>query len=264
MKKLLATITATALLTTILTVKANESDAMVEMIVSMMKKSGEIRDLSTCLGITEEKFINAYTDTIKLCFPKDALQGDCMDEMVPEIFGLPQSKFEACTSDDSEYAQAESDIDLSTLSDDERNALLDQQRTEAMANMEEMAAFMKKASEGTEGKITLPVYSPSSLTSHYINGMESSSGNKTLPVATFTTTDSVDEVIEFYKKSLPNFEIGNSGEIYYMMEKLPGNLSQLSHDLENLPLYFVPHIETYSLKMSGEETTLIVISYEPS
>jgi hypothetical protein len=92
--------------------------------------------------------------------------------------------------------------------------------------------------------------------------MQNNKGKTTLPVATFTTKDSVEKVAEFYKKSLPDFEINNNMDVYYVMKKIPADLIELSFDTENLPLYFIEHIEIYSLKVSGEETTFIVISYE--
>jgi hypothetical protein len=264
MKRLLIVIATSTLLSLSINAKADKNEAMVEMIVSMMKKSGEISGLSRCLGITEDSFLNAYKKTIEVCIPKDGLEGNCMEESASEVFGISKAKFDACTNDDTELSDQEENIDFSTLSEEEKMAFIEKQQAEGLARMEEMADLMKKASEGTENDITLPVYNPSSLTSHYVNGMESNSGKKTLPVATFTTSDSVEKVIEFYEESLPTFKVSKSGEIYYVMKEVPNNLFQLSMDMENLPLYSVPHIETYSLIMSGEETTLIVISYKPN
>jgi hypothetical protein len=94
--------------------------------------------------------------------------------------------------------------------------------------------------------------------------MQNSKGKLTLPIATLTSEDSVETVVDFYKKALPNFKIEQSNDLYYIMENPPKDLFKLSMDVENLPLYFVPHIEIYSLKVSGKETTFIVVSYKPS
>jgi hypothetical protein len=247
--------------------QANEKDAMVEMIVNMMKQSVDLDSLSNCLGVTETNFIDAYTKTIEVCIPKDGLEGNCMEELAPEILGISKTKFDSCTPDDdvSEHEhehEHEEDIDYSALSEEEMTALREKKQAEGMALMEEMAAIMKKSSEGTESKISLPVYSPSTIASHYNRGMQNNKGKTTLPVATFTTKDSVEKVAEFYKKSLPDFEIDHNKGLYYVMKKIPDDLMKLSFDTENLPLYFIEHIAIYSLKISGEDTTFIVISYE--
>jgi hypothetical protein len=261
MKKLFTIIITTGLFSLSISTQANEKDAMVEMIVNMMKQSVDLNSLSNCLGVTEKNFIDAYTKTIEVCIPKDGLEGNCMEELAPEILGISKTKFDSCTPDD-DISEYEEDIDDSTLSEEEMTALLEKKRAEGIARMGEMATIMKKSSEGTESKISLPVYSPSTIASHYNRGMQNNKGKTTLPVATFTTKDSVEKVAEFYKKSLPDFEIDHNKGLYYAMKKIPDDLMKLSLDTENLPLYFIEHIEIYSLKISGEGTTFIVISYK--
>jgi hypothetical protein len=243
--------------------KADENDAMVEMVVNMMKQSVDIDRLTNCLGVTETKFIDAYTKTIEACIPKDGLEGSCMEELAPEILGISKAKFDSCTPDD-EVAKQEEEIDYSTLSKEERTALLAKQQAEGMARIEEMTAMLQKSSEGTEDHISLPIYNPSTIASHYSRGMQNSMGKTTLPVATLTTKDSLEEVIAFYKKSLPDFEIKDNMGVYYVMKNIPDDLIKLSFDTQNLPLYFIEHIEVYSLKISDKDTTFIVISYVPS
>jgi hypothetical protein len=263
MKKLVTLIVTTALLSLPVITKADENDAMVEMIFNMMKQSGEMSSVSNCLGVTEKNFIKSYKKTIRDCIPQDGLEGDCMEKSAPKNFGVSKNKFDACTSDDSEAAEQEEDLDYSTLSDEERVILFKKEQADSIARFEEMAALMKKSSEGTEDKISLPVYSPSTIASHYGRGMKNSQGKVTLPVATLTTKDSVENVIEFYKKSIPDFEIKDNMGVYYVMNKIPEDLAKLSFDTENLPLYFIPHIEIYSLKIAEKDTTFIVISYKP-
>jgi len=252
------------LLSLSLTTKADENDAMVEMIFNMMKQSGHMSTVSNCLGVTETHFIKSYKKTIRACIPQDGLEGDCMEKLALKNFGVSKNRFDACTSDDTEVTEQEEEIDYSTLSKEERTALLTKQQAEGMARIEEMTAKLKKSSEGTEDKITLPVYTPSTISSHYNRGMKNSKGKMTLPVATFTTQDSVEKVTKFYKKSLPDFEINHNMGLYYVMKNIPDDLIKLSFDTQNLPLYFIPHIEIYNLKVSEKDTTFIVMSYKPS
>jgi hypothetical protein len=262
MKKLVTIIVTTALLSFSVTAKADKNDAMVEMVFNMMKQSGQLDTVSNCLGLTESNFIKLYKKTIRDCIPQDGLEGDCMEKLALKNFGVSKNTFDACTGDDTEVAEQEEAVAYSALSEKEKAALLTKQQAVGMARMEEMAALLKKSGEGTEDQISLPVYSPSNMSSHYSSGMQNSKGKTTLPVATFTTKDSVEKVVEFYKSSLPDFKIKNNMGAYYVMKKIPEDLAKLSFDTENLPLYFIPHIETYSLKVSGEDTTFIVISYK--
>lgn len=255
---------AIALLNISTTVKAGENDAMVDMMMNMLKQSGQIGSVSNCLGVTESDATKAYKKLFEFCIPKDGLEGDCMESLAAEYFGVSQEQVLSCSDDDDEIAEQEEEIDFANLSDEERVEALNKRQAEGLARLEEIAAFVKKSSEGTEGKITLPIYNPSSLVVHHAKGMQNSKGKTTLPMATFTSKASVDEVADFYKKSLPDFEIDHSQSVYTLMKDMPKDLFKLSLDMENLPLYFIPHIEIYSMKISGEKTTHIVITYQPS
>jgi hypothetical protein len=264
MKNMFYIIAAITLFNVPVHAKADEKDAMVEMIFNMMKQSGQMGTVINCLGVTENNFIKSYKKTIRDCIDQDGLTGDCMENSAPKNLGISQNKFDACTSDDTDIAEQEEESDYSTLSNEERTALLKKEQAESMELMEGMAALIQKSSEGTEDKITLPVYTPSTISSHYKSGMKNSKGKMTLPMATFTTINSVEKVAEFYKKSLPDFEIEQNMGVYYVMKKIPDDLIKLSFDTENLPLYFIPHITIYSLNISEKDTTFIVISYESS
>ncbi len=264
MKNSVSVILVIALLNISTLVKAGENDAMVDMMLNMFKQSGAIGPLSNCLDIPEPVITKAYKKLVGFCILKDGLEGNCMESLAPEYFGVSNDKFLACTSDDTEVAEQEEEVDYSTLSEEERTALLAKQQAEGMALLESMTALVKKNSKGTEGEISLPIYSPSTIITNYTSGMENSKGEMTLPMASFTTKDSVEKVTEFYKKSLPDFEIKYNMNTYYVMKKIPEDLTKLSFDTENLPLYFIPHIAFYSSSASGQKETTIVISYKPN
>jgi len=270
MKKLLTVIASTALLSLSVSTKAadsSETDAMVEMIMTMMKQQpGEIKEGVECLGITEEEFLKGYKKTLEICLPQDMLEGDCTQKEAPKQLGVSQEKFEKCAADDEEGTENTqgNDIDYSELSEEEAEALIAKQQAEGLAAMEAMLAISKQASAGTEDKITLPVYTPSTLVSHYTSGMKNSKGKSTLPVATFTTANSIEEVVAFYKKALPKFEIKKDGSYYFLMKNVPSNFDQMSLDMENLPLYFIPHIEIHTLVSTADIAATIVISYKPN
>ena len=264
MKKIITIIAVITLFNLTTMAKADEYDAMVDMVMNMMKQSGNVSRMSTCLDISEDSFLKKYKKTIEECISKDSLEGDCVETTAPKYFGMPLEQLDKCGGDDSddEHADEEDDIDYSELSEEEVNALLIKKQAEGLAALEQMAAMIQASSKGTEHKISLPVYSPSTLRSHFLHGMRNSEGETTLPVATLTTKDSISKVVAFYKKALPKFEVDESQDIFRFMKKVPKDIFKLSLDLEKLPLYFIPHIEIYSMNGSDGDQTHIVISYK--
>lgn len=262
MKKMIALISTLALCSLPTIVKADKNDAMIEMVMKMVKQSGQAGILSSCLNITEQKVLEAYKETVVACIPKDGLEGECMENLAPTYFGVSKEKLMACDPDDEEV-ENEEDIDFSTLSEAEVTELLQKRQAEALASVKEMTDLLERNSEGTLHKISLPVYEPSALRAHYVNGMQNSKGKTTLPAATLSTDDNIKKVIQFYKDSLPSYKIDHSNDVYTIMQEIPDDLFKLSMDTENLPLYFTPNIQVYSLNFSGHEITQIVITYNP-
>jgi hypothetical protein len=123
MKKIISVIVITTLLNLSLTVKASETEVIVETQINMLKQSGQVNSLSSCLGITEKELIEAYKKTVTTCIPKDGLEGQCMETLAPKFFSVSKDKFMACTRDDDETIEQEKYIDYSQLSEIEIVAL---------------------------------------------------------------------------------------------------------------------------------------------
>lgn len=109
-----------------------------------------------------------------------------------------------------------------------------------------MQKLAKELSAGTEHLISLPIYKPSTLLSNSIDGYELSDANTSLPVATFSTADSVETVSDFYKKSLPSFQFSEIGSGYNFMEEIPDDLFLQINDFKNSTIYSVPHVVIYT------------------
>jgi hypothetical protein len=120
-----------------------------------------------------------------------------------------------------------------------------------------MQKLAKELSAGTEHLISLPIYKPSTLSSNYIDGYELSDANTSLPVATFSTADSVETVSDFYKKSLPSFQFSEIGLGYHFMEEIPDDLFLQMNDFKNTTIYSVPHVVIYT----GNKETIIHLYY---
>lgn len=120
-----------------------------------------------------------------------------------------------------------------------------------------MQKLAKELSAGTEHLISLPIYKPSTLLSNSIDGYELSDANTSLPVATFSTADSVETVSDFYKKSLPSFQFSEIGSGYHFMEEIPDDLFLQMNDFKNTTIYSVPHVVIYT----ANKETIIHLYY---
>jgi hypothetical protein len=133
---------------------------------------------------------------------------------------------------------------------------LEHSRAGAKVFLESMQKLAKELSAGTEHLISLPIYKPSTLLSHSIISYEFSDDN-TLPVATFSTADSVETVSDFYKKSLPSFQFSEIGSSYNFMEEIPDDLFLQINDFKNTTIYSVPHVVIYT----ANKDTIIHLYY---
>lgn len=256
---------------------ADQLDMMIDMSIKQMKLDSNFSEMTQCLNVSESLFISAMTKTMRYCFEKHG-KGDSSEQAMDQCFQSKSLKnlnissvvYKKCQqqfSDDESSQNTETNEQNSDpfegMTEQQVRQKIAEQQAQGMQQLEQMADMIKGMSQGTEGLISLPIYQPSEIASHYTSGMDKQNGNKTLPVATFTTGSSVTQVVDFYKKALSDFEMDHAvGDVYTLMKKIPNNLMELSFDLENLPLYSIPHIEIYSLKMNGKQQTTIVIVYK--
>lgn len=248
-------------------IKADQVDMMVDMSINQMKKSGEIGDISHCLSVSEAKFISAFKKTMRYCVDKYGLVGakeealnNCFESQNKSDLGVSDSVFNQCSEKYSDNeSESDENQDYSELSDEE---LMNKQAAESMELLNDLTNAVQTMSQGTENLVTLPVYSPSKIVAHYTDGMTYGADKRTLPIATFISMDSLEKVINFYKNSLPDFELHQEeGDMFTFMQEIPDNFRELSMDMENMPLYSIPHIAIYKIKLDGIEKTNIAITY---
>lgn len=87
---------------------------------------------------------------------------------------------------------------------------------------------LSQASEKTLSLITLPVYKNSQVMMHLVDGMELRGMEKTLPAVRFFSTDSAEDILAFYRKSLPKYtykHLGNGEHLF--MEVMPKNFDMI-------------------------------------
>ena len=252
------------------TANADQWEPVINMAVEQLKQSGESGVVSGCLGVSESKFIKEYRPMLKSCLSKHGISGDeaamdqCFVDEIVSRFGTPESKVLSCKEQIAETEEEQEEIDFSNLTDEEAQALIAKQQQQAMKEMEAMVQASKAASKGTEHLITLPVYAQSEIVAHYSMGMSFDDGKFSLPVATFSSGDSVNAIVEFYKQKLPNFQSKDYGDgLVIFMEKIPENFEPL-RDMETYQN--TPHVAIYTVGAGDSKAlqTTIEIAYSKS
>jgi hypothetical protein len=121
--------------------------------------------------------------------------------------------------------------------------------------LQEMGDFVElvsEANQGTESKITLPLYTNSTIMAHITNPSEISFGDKrlkTLAAATFSSNDEIQKIIVFYKKELPDYQFRMDEDTAIFMKKMAPNFSILTH-LEDYTS--TPHIAISAAKNNNQ------------
>ena len=220
---------------------------MITMSVEMMKQSGELARGADCLGVPESRLEASTRNAMKHCFARFNLEQEeqlnaCMQERSMRELKVSQAQFDRCADRDDEPGEDALDRQITALMDQfgedgpteaqqqQLDALIQQQMTRGMEQMEQFVQASQKASQGTLDQITLPVYRNSQVMMHLTQGMNEFAGNKTLPAATFASQDTMDTIVAFYKKKLPNFGYKQlpSGD-HIFMETMPKGFGILSH-----------------------------------
>lgn len=198
----------------------------------------------------EEQAINAKDELSE----KDEIRLQVLSEKFAELenqlYDLEDNVDSLSMSDTEKSMQAllEKGGELSAEDRAKLRALQEAVMQEGMDEMDQQIQMMAKASEGTLDSITLPVYSNSKVMMHVPVGMNLN-GVKALPAATFSSSDSVDKILAYYQKKLPNFKMKkmSDGQVF-LMETLPQNFDVLKHMKEYVT---TPHITISPVKDQG-------------
>jgi len=249
---------------------ADQWEPMINLAVEHLKRSGQLSEIASCVGTSEAQFIAKYRTVVKSCFKQHgtALEGDagedamdaCLESQMLRQFNISQNTLSDCQEQFADEVLVETEPDYSALSEAELNELISQEIEQGHQALDMMLEASKEASEGTEHLITLPVYQDSQIMAHYAMGMRREDGSLTLPVATFSSSDSVEKIIAFYQQQLPNFEMKNfQGGLAIFMEKIPDEFNPLA----DMQIYqSIPHITIYALGGDSSDSTTIEIAYQ--
>jgi len=242
--------------------RADQIDAIIDMSIKQMQNEKDFGEMTKCLGISKPKMLEGYRKVLRFCFDnvgfeeseEDAM-GACLDQQRKQQLGISDAAFAKCDEkfpeEDEQDPSANADVDFENMSPEEYQKQMDKQIALDRQNSEEamnaMTEMFKSSAKGTENLVTLPIFQPSEIASHFVKGMTSGAGKQTLPVATFSSSSKLKRVVDFYKKELPGFEVNSFEDSYTFMKKIPQNFENISIN---------------KINMNGKETVTIAITYQ--
>jgi len=228
-------------------VGASQYGPVVDSFVNELKTSGALSQMSACLDVPQNTILKTYKQGMHHCFDNYASDEkkleQCFEQKITQSLSKLSPKFEMCATqfdeeDDSDELQSPEDF---------------QQNYEKLAN--DLANALGQQS-GDVSDITLPIYQGAKIKIHYPEGMVLNN-KKTLPVATFMVNDTLENVISFYKKALPKFQMTKDSGIYRFAKKLPDNKLGLWEYAEQFSQ--MPHISVMEAVEQG--SIVLEISY---
>ena len=238
------------------------NEAMYTMVKNMMLSDAAMKELdvaSACLGVPAQKLQSSMTKALDHCYNenKDVASGfseklmECFEPAMIKFSGVSQAKLDAC--DPEKASLADEEDDYKDLTPEE---LMAEQRLRQQ-EMQDTMAMVSQASEKTLHLITLPIYPNSKVAVHALEGAELG-GVKTLPAATFSSSDSAQKIFEYYKKQLPKYKTKSINGRYILMENMPDTFDL---DRDYLTISKIPHV-LITPPGQGVPSTLIQIAYK--
>jgi len=199
--------------------------------IDQQLNSGEFKEPAKCLGVSEKKIADSTKSVFSTCvksvgMTEDDALDNCVKTAMPKALGVAKGKFESCA----QKFEEEDEADMAADS-------FDPKEIEALAAGLENT--LQAAASGSEGKITLPVYPGSKIQSHFEDGMKFGEV-QTPPGAMFSSSDSVQQIVAFYKKSLKGYDYKDMGKFGHLfMKNMPANFDFM----KDMNLYLsTPHV----------------------
>ncbi|MGO1659312.1 MAG: hypothetical protein ACTHYN_12020 [Marinobacter sp.] len=288
---------STALVSCALFSSVGHANPMIErmkMAVERQYENGAFEAIADCLGVTEEKILEAAHANLSSC-------GDSIEEFescssniaeAARVIGVSEEELTKCGEQED---QRRSVSTRNNPAEEKLDALYDKigdraptssEQKQITALTQEMVAISQKQTEGqlaelvdsikahsqnTENLVTLPIYSPSTIVSHSTEEAikmmpkDELNGVNFLPSAVFESSGNLQEIVDFYKGKLSKLEgkpIDNDS--YIFMENLPENFSFLKNykDTVSRPNIL---IRKASKAMGSNEgvKSIINITYKP-
>ena len=236
----------------------------IDMAISMMESSGTLTRLAQCLDLSKAKVTDALRKTYAACGlaemhdeSSNTVFEACMVSKIPSLSGVPAARWQECgeqEDDQQDPILAELDALYERIGEREPTAaeqqqieqLLEQMQQAGAAEMEMAVNSMIAGSQGSEHLITLPLYPQAQLLINIPAQAGVQIGDQvvaTLPGASFITTDSPQQVLQYYRQQLNDYKMHRSslataGEVA-LMQHLPAGFDYVK---DMARAFSIPHV----------------------
>ncbi|MBZ9556517.1 MULTISPECIES: hypothetical protein [unclassified Modicisalibacter] len=225
-----------------------------ERVREQLAQSCSAGGMASCLGVETSRCERLAEEVVKACSehfaPAEqepmAAFGDCIARQTRQRTGVTEAKLQSCRSQVEGVAHAPPSTE------------------EAVRGLEDAKAAMAQDAKATRDAVTLPLYPDHELTAHHqdasgIPGIDSEPlGEEAVPVVMMTTSDTVEDVVAFYRNRLDGFTLYRTAADDVTFAKgMPDDVtpSDFRHWMKALPLH--EHVSIY--RLSGK--THIEVGY---
>ena len=267
-------------------------EQQLNMMLSMMESMGELDRLSQCINLPPQRVKQLLRQTYTDCGLGDMMADEpdpayeaCLQQSIVRHSGLPAARWQECETDDDDGQDdpllAELDALSERIGEREPTAAEQQQMDDIIArmqqrgadDMEQMVKGLIAGSQGSESSITLPLYPQAQLLINIPAQGEIEIGEQayaTLPGASFVTTDSPEQVLQYYRQQLPDYKLHRSslakaGEVA-LMQHLPAGFDyakDMGRAFSIAHVYIQPASAAGQKRLPGAKT-LFFIYYPPA
>tara|TARA_R110002126_G_scaffold54341_2_gene147137 strand:+ start:1767 stop:2591 length:825 start_codon:yes stop_codon:yes gene_type:complete len=268
-----------------------QQEQQANMVLTMMEQMGELQRLAECVDLPPARLKKAFRQTFAECGMGDMTADEpdpqhtaCMKDNLANFSGVAADRWQACDNSDEEAEDplmAELDAlydrigerDPTAAEQRQMDQIIERMQQRGVAEMQQMVDGMIAGSQGSETLITLPLFPDAQLLINIPAQGEveiAEQSYTTLPGASFITTATPEQVLDYYREQLPDFRVHSpsmtaTGDVA-LMQHIPAGFDY-SRDFGQA--FAIPHIYIQPAGDSGKRklpgaNSLFYIYYQPA
>lgn len=268
-----------------------QQEQQINMMLSMMESMGEMTRLAECVDIPQPRLQSLLRQTLSECGIGDITAEKseqqhtaCLHVSLERHSGVPSDHWQACeNSDDDSEEPLLAELDALTERIGEReptaaeqrqmDQIIDRMQQRGVDDMQQMVDGMIAGSQGSETLITLPLFPDAQLLINMPAQGEIEIAEQrysTLPGASFLSTATPQQVLDYYREQLPSFRVHtpsfSAASDVALMQYIPAGFDY-SRDVGQA--FAIPHIYIQPAGDSGKSklpgaNSLFYIYYQPA
>lgn len=268
-----------------------QQEQQLNMMLAMMEQMGELTRLAECVDLPPARLKSAFRQTFAECGMGDMSSEEsdpehkaCILDSLASHSGVAAERWQACDNSEEEPADplmAELDALTERIGEREPTAaeqqqmdqIIERMQQRGVAEMQQVVDGMIAGSQGTEALVTLPVFPQAKLLINMPAQGEMEIAEQryvTLPGASFVTTASPAEVLDFYRQQLPSYRehrpaLMAATDVAYM-QNVPAGFDYVKDvgRALSIPHIFIQPAKAGSQKQLPGAQTLFFVYYPPA